>query len=298
MTMEAAAPAETVIEIRGLTTRLGRFQLGPLDMTVPRGAIYGFVGPNGAGKTVTFEMMLGMGKNDGGSITIFGQDHWREETAIKQRLGYYGPEMDYSAWGRVGRVLSLYRGFFPDWDQDYCTRLMTRFGLRENQAIRQMSFGEKTKLGLVAALSHKPSLVILDEPITGLDAVVKQEVYRELLEAVQDPGRTVLISSHNLADIERFADYLGIIHEGKLLLEGPAAQLVERFRIAECGAGELPLEAPGIRVLEKTHTRARLLIDTQAISPANGAARFLEPNATEPLTLEELFVALVKEPGR
>src|SRR5580704_2532707 len=109
------------IEIRNLVKNYPAFTLGPLDLTVPRGAIYGLIGPNGAGKTTAIDLIFGMGKNDAGEIRVFGLDHNRDSVAIKQRAAYVSPDLSFNMWGKVGRAVRFVRGFFPSWDDEYCT---------------------------------------------------------------------------------------------------------------------------------------------------------------------------------
>ena len=251
------------IVIRGLEKRFRNFHLGPLDLTAPRGAMYGYIGPNGAGKTTTIDLIMGMGAKDAGSIEVFGMDHLPEEVAVKKQIGYVSPDLNFNAWGRVDRLIHFYRSFYEDWDDEYCEALLTRLNVGWKDRIRTLSFGARIKLGLVLALSHRPALLLLDEPLAGLDAVSKQEVFAELLSAVQDEERTVFISPHNLDDLERFTDHVGMIKEGKLLIEGPTPELVERFRIVQCLAvnSETPHGIVGIHVQRREGDRWRLLAD-------------------------------------
>ncbi len=284
------------IRIRELVKRFPGFKLGPLDLTVPGGAIYGLIGPNGAGKTTTIDLIMGMGAKDSGAVEVFGLDHLREEVAVKRQIGYFSPDVMYNAWGKVSRLVGFIRSFYPDWDDAYCTDLMRRLKIGWGDKIATLSFGARTKLGLLLALSHRPALLLLDEPFSGLDAVSKQEILTELLDAVQDENRTVLISSHDLHDLERFTDHIGMIHNGKLLLEGPTDKLVERFRMVDCAAAEGALDrVPGVYPQRREGARLRLLVDL-CVTPlesleTRGAAELV----STPVTLEELFVGLVKE---
>ena len=207
------------IEIRGLEKAFPAFALGPLEMTVPAGAIYGFVGPNGAGKTTTIDLIFGMGAKDAGSIQVLGLDHGRDEVAMKRQVAYVSPDLIFQPWGRVHKVIQFVRGFYPTWDQAYCGRLMTSLDLGANDKISTLSFGARIKPALLLALAWRPKALILDEPTVGLDAISKQAVFTELLAAVQDAERTVLISSHGLTDVERFADHLGMINADDSELE-------------------------------------------------------------------------------
>ncbi len=287
---------DSAMEINGLVKHFPTFTLGPLSLTVPRGAIYGFIGPNGAGKTTTVDLIMGMGREDGGTIRVLGLDHRRNEAAMKAQVGYVSPELSFNAWGRVKRVIGFYRGFFPDWDDAYCTELLTRLKLGWEDRIATLSFGARTKLSLVIALAHRPRLLLLDEPLSGLDALAKHEVFSELLSAVQDEERTVFISSHNLDDIERFTDHLGMIRNGQMLLEGPTADLVERFRMADCALNGAPFPAfGGAYVQSRDGGRIRVLIDTQR-RPLDSLGEYgIRVLAESPVTLEELFVGVMKE---
>lgn len=284
------------VTIRGLKKRFTSFQLGPLDLTVPRGAIYGLIGPNGAGKTTTIDLLMGMGTKDGGSIEVFGLDHVKDEVAVKRQIGYVGPELSFNAWGRVNRFISFVRSFYKDWDDGYCADLMRRLNIGLHDRISTLSFGARTKLALIIALAHHPALLLLDEPLAGLDVISKQEVFAELLRAVQDDNHTVVISSHDLHDLERLTDHIGIINDGRVLLEGPTAELVARFSLVDC---TLPSACTtetlsGFRVLQQEETRWRLLADLQkdtvALLQSHGAKEVI----TTPVALEELFLALLR----
>jgi ABC-2 type transport system ATP-binding protein len=288
--------SDDALVIRGLVKRFAKFTLGPLDVTVPKGAIYGFIGPNGAGKTTTIDLVMGMGKNDAGTISVFGFDHTRDEVAVKARVGYVSPDLTFAAWGRIGRALGFVRSFYPDWDDVYCEDLLKRFNLNVNDAIGTLSFGSRTKLNLVIALAHRPALLLLDEPLSGLDPVSKREVFAELLEAVQDEERTVFISSHNLDELERFCDHIGIIDNGRMLLEGPTVELVERFKMIDCvtNNGARPQQFEGVWMQRKDGERWRLLLDTKTNAVERLNAHGMMDISTAPVTLEELFVALMK----
>ncbi len=287
------------IEIRGLVKKYHAFTLGPLDLTVPRGAIYGLIGPNGAGKTTAIDMIFGLGRNDAGQIHVLGLDHHADEVALKQRAAYVSPDLNFQVWGRVGKAIRFVRGFYPGWDDAYCAELMKAFHLSDADQITTLSFGAKTKLSLLLALARRPEVLILDEPTTGLDAVSKQQVFGELLKAVEDGARTVLISSHGLSDIERFADHIGMIKNGKLLLEGRTDEIVDRFRLAEFfttnGTTLQTPEPAGLTILRGNENRWHALLDQNS-----GAQKWLETQGAQNLTLtrltlEDLFVALVKE---
>ena len=285
------------IEIRGLVKSYPPFQLGPLDLTVPRGSIYGLIGPNGAGKTTALDLILGLGRNDAGAIRVFGLDHQHDAVAIKRRAGYVGPELNFQVWGKVGRAIRFVRGFYPDWDDAYCADLMKAFHLSADDRISTLSFGAKTKLTLLLALAHRPELLLLDEPTTGLDAVTKQQVFAELLKAVESGERTVLISSHGLTDIERFADHVAMIKNGKLLLAGRMDEVVDRFRLADYFVEDeraFPLR-DGLILLKQEGRRRQAVVDQQQQIPDWLESQGARQLTLTPMTLEDLFVALARE---
>jgi ABC-2 type transport system ATP-binding protein len=287
------------IEIRGLVKKYHHFQLGPLDLTVPRGAIYALIGPNGAGKTTTIDLIFGLGRNDAGEIRVLGLDHRAESVKLKSCAGYVSPDLNFQVWGRVGKAIRFVRGFYPGWDENYCAALMKAFHLHAGDRIATLSSGARTKLSLLLALARRPEVLILDEPVTGLDAISKQQLFSELLKAVESGERTVLISSHSLNDLERFADHVAMLKAGQLLLSGRTDEVVERYRLAEFftkndGALQDP-EPAGLILLKWSDHRWRALIDQNS-----SAREWLEKHGAEQLTLtrltlEELFVALFQD---
>ena len=276
-----------------VTRRLGAFTLGPLDLSVPRGAITALVGRNGAGKTTTLDLTMGMGLADGGSVQVVGLAMPADEVAIKARVAYVSPDLNFTPWGRVGRALDFMAGFYPDWQEERCEDLLQRFGLRREEKIAALSFGARIKLALVAALARDAELLVLDEPTVGLDVEARRLLFAEILDFVRREDRAVVISSHQLSDLERLADNVAIIEDGKLLLFAPMNALVERFVLLDATAGDGPLPAlPAVRVLDRKDGRLRLLFDRDRGAVRDLAAAGITVLAEIPMTLEEIFVAL------
>jgi ABC-2 type transport system ATP-binding protein len=282
------------LEIRGLQKSFKAFTLGPVDLTVPMGAIYGFVGPNGSGKTTTIDMIFGLGEKEAGSITVLGLDHKRDERAVKLQTGYVSPELNYVPWTRVRKIINFVKGFYPTWDDEYCNQLLESFRIDREERILTLSFGARIKLSLVLALSWRPTLLVLDEPTVGLDAISRQQVFAELLSAVQGEDRAVFISSHGITDLERFADHVGMIKNGRMLFEGPTVDVVERYRLVDLSAEQaVGLEGqPGVFVQHRESRRWRLLLDGQVTPVGRLSQMGLTPLSDSPVSLEELFVAL------
>jgi ABC-2 type transport system ATP-binding protein len=288
-----SAPA---IDIQGVQKSFGlSFTLGPLSLTVPRGAIYALIGPNGAGKSTTLNMLMGVGQPTQGRIKVLDRDITEDEVEIKRRTAYVSPDMDYRAWGTVGRAIDFVRGFYTDWDAARCEELQFKFGLHRLERVETLSFGARIKLALVLALSREPELLVLDEPTLGLDAIARRQLFAELLKFMKGEDRTILISSHQLADLERFADHAAIVNQGRLLACGRMDELIERYRQLDVLVKlEMATAMPGIYVLEQLDDRARLLIDRDAVPAGTLEALGIQVLADIPLTLEDLFLTLIK----
>jgi ABC-2 type transport system ATP-binding protein len=266
-------------------------------MTVPRGSIYAFVGPNGAGKTTTFDLIFGMGGKRAGSIRVLGLDHLDDEVAMKQQVAYVSPDLNFKSWMRVKSVIRFVRSFYPTWDDEYCARLLDAFELSLKQQPGTLSFGNRTKLALVLALSWRPKVLILDEPTVGLDPIAKKVVFGELLDAVRDGERTVVLSSHSLSDVERFADHVGLIRRGRMLFEGEMASLLDRFRMVDfTAASSSRIEGrPGVFVQQQDRDRWRALVDRDVAPIDSLIARGAQQISESAVTLEDIFVGLGRE---
>jgi ABC-2 type transport system ATP-binding protein len=298
MNTDTVTATENAIEIRGLRKHYPGFDLGPLDLDVPRGSIFAFVGPNGAGKSTTIDLMFGMGRSDAGTIQMLGLDARRDEVAFKKRSAYVGPDLEFSNWGKIKSAIRFVRGFYPEtWDDHYCAQLLEAFHLDPGEKIATLSFGSRTKLSLVLALARRPELLVLDEPTTGLDALAKQELFSALLELVEDTDRTVLISSHNLNDLERFADHVAIINNGLLLHSGPMDTVIDPFCIADftLPAGALFESSAAIKLIRRDGERVRALVDRKAGGLEKLAGAGVRDLDQSTVNLEELFISLLKK---
>ena len=286
----------SAIEFQDVQKTFGlAFSLGPLSLSVPRGSIYALIGPNGAGKSTALNMLMGMGEPGLGKIRILDRDIRADEVDIKRRTAYVSPDMDYRAWGTVGRAVDFVRGFYPDWNAAYCEELQFLFGVHRDSRVDALSFGARMKLALILALSRDAELLVLDEPTLGLDAIARRQLFTELLKFMTREGRTILISSHQLTDLERFADHAAIMNHGRLVTSGRMDKLVERHRLFDARVVlDTVLDVPGVSVIDRQGDRVRLLIDQDAAAPDALEALHLDVVAQVPLTLEDLFLALIK----
>lgn len=280
------------IEIQQLRKRFPNFQLGPLDLSVPQGAIYGFVGPNGSGKTTTLDLIFGMGSADSGSISVLGLDHRYDEVAMKQQVAYVTPELTFQSWGKVSQVIQFIKGFYKTWDQDYCHSLLQRFKIGFNDKILALSFGNRIKLSLILALARRPKILILDEPTVGLDAVSKRDVFGQLLSMLEDGDHTVLIASHGLADLERFTDHIGIINEGTMIIQGPTDLILESHQHIDFRLSTTPPQ--GARIVHHDGDHYRVLSSGGEDYRSRLERLGAEGLVVKPVSLEELFLGLVE----
>jgi ABC-2 type transport system ATP-binding protein len=286
----------SAIEFQDVQKSFGlTFSLGPLSLSVPCGSIYALIGPNGAGKSTALNMLMGIGEPALGSLRVLDRNIRGDEVEIKRRTAYVSPDMDYRAWGTVGRAIDFVRGFYPDWDAAHSEELQFTFGVHRDSRVDALSFGARMKLALVLALSRDAELLVLDEPTLGLDAIARRQLFTELLKFMARDGRTILISSHQLTDLERFADHAAIVNQGKLLTCGRMDQLVERYLQFDAKvASDTLLSVPGVSVIDRQGDRVRLLVDQQTAPRDALEALRVEVLAQVPLTLEDLFLALIK----
>ena len=284
------------VELKGVCRSFGEdFSLGPLTLAVPRGAIFALIGPNGAGKSSTLNLMMGAGRPQTGEIELLGLPFPAREADIKRRIGFVSPELDYSAWRTVGRAIDFVRSFYPDWEQTRCERLQSVLEIHRTQRIAELSFGQRTKLALILALSRECELLILDEPTIGLDPTSKRTIFVELLRFMENESRTILVSSHQLSDVERIADHVALLNHGKLLTASPIDELLQRYRVVEITqADSQALTVQGATVLEQRGARARILLDLHITTPQLLRADGLNIISVTALTLEELFLTLIR----
>jgi ABC-2 type transport system ATP-binding protein len=223
--------SETVIEIRGLTRQFGKkAALHDVSLVVPRGCVFGLVGENGAGKTTLIKHVLGLLKAQVGSVQVFGRKPVDDPVGVLGRIGCLSEDRDLPDWMRIDELLSYMQAFYPTWDQRFADDLCHRFELEPRQRIATLSRGQRARAGLVTALAHRPDLLVLDEPSSGLDPVVRQDILGAIVRTVADEGRTVLFSSHLLDEVERVADRVALVHDGRIVLSDTMDQIKSAHR--------------------------------------------------------------------
>ena len=282
-----------MIEVRELVKSFeGLRALDGLTLTVPKGAVYGLVGPNGAGKSTLIRHLTGIYRQDSGSVLIEGEPVY-ENPAVKQKIAYIPDEVFYYTQATLRDMKGLYKDLYPGFDEDCYRKLAGAFDLDEGRPIRKFSKGQQKQAAFWLALSLRPELVVLDEPVDGLDPVMRRQVWSLLLSDVAERGTTVLVSSHNLRELEDVCDHVGILNKGKMLVERSLTELQEnlvKIQLALPEGTELPAD---LEILHESRTgRLRQLIlrgKSEELSAKLQAAGPLFLDLL-PLSLEEIFI--------
>jgi len=218
--------SEPVIHVADLTRRFGaKTALASVSVSVPRGAVYGLVGANGAGKTTLIKHILGLLRAESGSVRVFGLDPVADPVGVLSRIGYLSEENDLPGWMRVDELLRYTRAFRPSWDEAYADELRRAFLLEPAARVKDLSKGQKARAGLLVALAYRPELLLLDEPSSGLDPIVRRDILAAVIRTIADEGRTVLFSSHLLDEVEEVADHVTMIRSGRIVLGAPLREI-------------------------------------------------------------------------
>lgn len=229
---------ENALELRGLRKNYKHFTLDNVSLTLPKGCIMGFIGENGAGKSTTIKTMLGLIRKDGGEIRILGKDPIQDRSVMEKvglvlDSGFFPQEMNAKQLG--SSMVHIYKG----WDLEAYRRFLERFQIAPDKKIKEYSRGMVMKLSLAVALSHGAELLVLDEATSGLDPIVRDDILDILYDFIQDEEHSVFLSSHITGDLEKIADYIAFIHEGKLLMVGEKDDLLETYGLLHCTREQL-----------------------------------------------------------
>jgi ABC-2 type transport system ATP-binding protein len=222
---------ENILEMKGVSKSYDKFTLKDINISLEPGYIMGFIGANGAGKTTTIKLIMNMVKRDSGQIKVFGQDNIKDEVQIKNRIGYVGEQPIFYEDMTVEWTANFARKFYSHWDDETFNELLSQFNLDKSKKVKQLSKGMRMKTALALALSHRPELLILDEPTSGLDPIVRDELLGILMAFIQDDRKSVFFSSHITHDIERVADYVTFIDDGKIILSEEKDDLLNRWKL-------------------------------------------------------------------
>lgn len=208
-----------VISIEHLSRRFGsKLALDDVSLEIPSGIVMGLVGENGAGKTTLIKHILGLLRAQQGSVQVFGKDPVKDPVGVLSQIGYLSEEGDLPLWMRVHELLRYAAGFYPTWDEAYAMSLVEQFNLDLSAPLGKLSKGQRSRAGLVIAMAYHPPLLVLDEPSSGLDPIVRRDILGAIIRTIADEGRTVLFSSHLLSEVERVSDRIAIVKSGRILL--------------------------------------------------------------------------------
>ena len=225
----SAAPP--IVEINKLSRQFGsKVALSELSLMIPRGGVFGLIGGNGAGKTTLLRHILGLLRAQSGSVRVFGLDPVENPVGVLGQIGYLSEDRDLPNWMRVRELMRYTQAFYPAWDERYAEELREAFDLDPKAKVKNLSRGQRARCGLLVALAHRPDFLVLDEPSSGLDPVVRRDILGAIIRTIGDEGRTVLFSSHLLDEVERVADRVAIIHEGRILLTASMDEIKETHR--------------------------------------------------------------------
>ena len=281
---------ENAIEIKNLRKKWGSFGVDDVSFTLPKGYIMGFVGKNGAGKTTTIKAILNMLHRDNGEIKIFGKDNIEHEADIKQRIGVVMDSPFYeSEWTliQVGKVL---KPFYTEWCDNKFNEMLRQFQLDQNKKVKELSRGMKMKIMVACAMAHDPDLLILDEPTSGLDAVARDELLETLQSFIKNENKSILFSTHITTDLEKIADYLTFIDNGKIVHSDTKDNLLEKYVVVKGGIGILSPEQKSLIIgYQETRVNFDGMIDKSRIKEMPKSI------VTEPCTLDELVVRFNKQ---
>lgn len=275
------------IEMQGVTKSLGPFHLGPLNLCIPEGSIVGYIGENGAGKSTTIKLLLGLLKADAGRIRILGTDIKDIKSDQKKNLAYVFEDLYLPGEMTLKQAENFHHQLYGEsWQQKEFFGLIRRFHLSEDKAIKAYSRGMKMQLGMALALSHGAKILLLDEATSGLDPVIREEILDILLEFIQMEDHTVFISSHILSDIEKIADYIAFIHQGRLVFMENKDELKFRYGLVSMSRNQVSQLDPAAIVGERVHQFGVDLLVKRDLVPKS-----LE---LEKVSIEDIMVYMIK----
>jgi ABC-2 type transport system ATP-binding protein len=290
-------PAISVEQLQKVYHR--KVALDDVTFHVPRGSVCGFVGPNGAGKTTTIQILMDMAAPSSGHVEVLGLNPTRHGIDLRQRVGYVPEKHTIPGWMRVREVVEFAGGVYPRWNGEEYGRVTKILDVDPNRRVKELSRGEAAKLALILALSHEPDLLLLDEPTSGLDPLVRRDFLEAVTHLLKDRERSVFFSTHILSDVERIADRIVLINEGRIVLNETLEQLRQRFTRSSFLFDSAPptdLVVPGARRIERGIREIIAVFDSksdsdmQAITDEIKARNFI----IQPMLLDDVFVEIIE----
>jgi len=283
---------ENILELQQVSKTFSKsgFSLENVSFNLPYGVIMGVVGENGAGKTTTIDCILNTVAKDSGKINLFGKEMSDADTEMREKIGVVYDGNNFPVYWTAKQLAKIMAGFYRQWDNTLFQKYLQDFKLPVNQKIRQYSRGMTMKLAIAVALSHRPQLLILDEATSGLDPVVRDEMSDIFLDFVQEENHSILLSSHITGDLEKVADYITFIHNGRIIMTVSKNDLVYHYAVMRCRESQfLALDPGDILAYRKRDYQIDVLV-----SDGKGAQRKYKDIVTDHISIDEIFLMLVK----
>lgn len=278
------------LTVSGLTKQYGAFTLSDISFEVPQGTIAGLIGENGAGKSTTLHAILGLIRKDRGEISVLGSPIEELQPEVRENIGVVFDGTNFSEELTPRKLNKVLKGIYRSWDEDYFFDLLNKLSLPAAKKIKSFSKGMKAKLSLAAAFAHHPKLLILDEATSGLDPIVRDGILDMFLDFVQDEENSILVSSHITSDLEKVADYIIFIHEGRLIFSKPKDELLESYGIVKCGAAQFDrIEKQDIVAYRKQDYEWQVLV-----ADRNSAQKKYPKAMVIPASIDEIMLLYVK----
>ena len=285
---------ENALAVNGLTKQYKDFTLDGVSFAVPCGTIVGLVGENGAGKSTTMNAILGLIQKDAGTIEIFGKQDAQIDNAVRNRIGVVFDGNNFPDVLTARQLSNIFKKLYDEWDEGEYFALLQKISLPLDKKIKEFSKGMKMNLSIAVALSHHSQLLILDEATSGLDPVVRDDILDMFLDFVQDEGHSILVSSHITSDLEKVADYIVFIHQGKVVFVKPKDELRYQYGVLRCGKAQF-------EEIDRADLVAwrRQDYEWEALVADREAARRKYPKAVvDPATIDEIMLLYVKGEGQ
>lgn len=281
---------DNALTVKDLTKRYQGFTLDHVSFDVPRGSIVGLIGENGAGKSTAINAVLGLVQKEGGSVSFFGRPGEELDGAARSQIGVVFDGSNFPELLTPARLNKVLKGSYPSWDEGKFFSLLEQLGLPQRKKIKEFSKGMKMKLSIAAALSHQAKLLILDEATSGLDPVVRDDILDLFLDFVQEEDHSILVSSHITSDLEKVADYIVFLHQGRVVFCKPKDELIYRYGILRCGEAQF-------QALRREDMEAFRRQDYQwdvLVADREAAARRYPKAVVDPATIDDIMLLYVK----
>ena len=281
---------ENALEVYRLTKRYPDFLLNEVSFAVPRGTIVGLIGENGAGKSTTIKAILNLVKKDAGQIEILGRKEQEIDFDTRNRIGVVFDKHNFPASMSPNNLGKLLETVYPLWDRNLYWELLKKLSLPVNRKIKKLSKGMKMKLAIAVALSHHSEILILDEATSGLDPIVRDDILDILLEFVQEENHSILVSSHITSDLEKIADYIVFLHEGRVVFSKPKDELRYYYGIMKCGTAQFEkIDRADIVAYRKQDFEWQILV-----ADRNEAQKKYPDSIIDPATLDDIMLLFIK----